>query len=117
MSLLEVCQWVAERLRAAGITAEHDARDLNLPGAWVTPGDVTFNRLADEAAQVEIVVALVAPDVGGVEALRILDDMLAKTRDAGIGAATFEPGTVQLENHAPGSLPALITTITLDTTP
>jgi len=108
------CDWVADRLRAAGLTAEHDPRDLNLPGAWVTPGELTLNRLAKDAGEIDVIVALIAPDAGGSSTLTILDDLLSKAIEADIGISSVEPGTVQLENHAPGGLPALITTVSIE---
>lgn len=107
------CTFVVDALTAAGINAQHDPRDLNLPGAWVTPGEVELTRLDGKTGDVDVIVALVAPDVGGLDSLRILDDLLAKAITAGIGATSWEPGTVQLENLGAGGLPALIATTTI----
>lgn len=112
--ITDACEFVADQLTAAGLTAVHDPRDLNLPGAWVTPGEITLNRLQAGTGQVDVIIALVAPDAGGASTLRILDDMLGKAIAADVGVTSVEPGTVQLENHAPGGLPALITTVSID---
>ncbi|PCE13990.1 hypothetical protein AUC47_04905 [Microbacterium sp. SZ1] len=112
--IAQACGFVAEKLTAAGIPTTHDPRDLNLPGAWVTPGEIDLNRLGKGAGDYEVVIALIAPDAGGLSTLTMLDDLLAKAITAGVGLTTVEPGTVQLENLAPGSLPALIATVTIE---
>lgn len=111
--ITEAVTFVSDRLTAAGINATTDPRDLNLPGAWVTPGEFTLSRLQKAAGEVEVIIALVAPDAGGIETLNILDDLLTKAIDAEVGINSIEPGTVQLENHAPGGLPALVATVTI----
>lgn len=112
--IADACEFVAARLRTAGVSAEHDPRDLNLPAAWVTPGELTLNRLNPSAGSAEVIIALVVPDVGGKDALTMLDGLLTKAIAADVGITAVEPGTVQLENHAPGGLPALIATVTID---
>lgn len=107
------CTFVADKLIAAGLPAVHDPRDLNLPGAWVTPGELTLNRLSPGAGEIDVIIALIAPDAGGSDTLTMLDAMLAKAIAADVGISSVEPGTVQLDNHAPGSLPALIATVNI----
>lgn len=111
--IASACEFVVGLLTSTGINAQHDPRNLNLPGAWVTPGEVELTRLDPQVGDVDVLVALIAPDAGGLDSLRILDDLLAKAIAAGIGATSWEPGTVQLENHGAGGLPALIATTTI----
>ena len=77
---------------------------LDLPGAWVLPGEITFQ--VDATAVMEAEVYLVARDVGAVDSLDQLGDMLTALRASGIANAA-SPVSLDLPNHSSAGLPAL----------
>lgn len=110
--LVDAITYTVDRLRAAGLAAVADPRDLNLPGAWVYPGTLLRDTLAG-AGEADVQIALVVPDLGGLDTLRALDELLGQAQAAGLGLAEFEPATVTLDNHGAGGLPALIASATI----
>lgn len=103
-------QDIADMVTAAGVQAAVDPRNLNLPGAWVTPGLVSFDVLDEDTAFMRFDVYLVAPDHGAVHSLNSLGDMLAKIRPA-LQVGEAQPVMVNLPNHGADALPALLISI------
>lgn len=101
---------IAEMVTAAGVPAAVDPRDLNLPGAWVTPGLVSFDVLDVDTAFMTFDIYLVAPDHGAAHSLNSLGDMLAKIRPA-LQVGEAMPVMVNLPNHGAEALPALLISI------
>jgi len=103
-------QDIADQITAAGVPATTDPRNLNLPGAWVTPGTVSFDVLDAQTAFMRFDVYLVAPDHGAVHSLNALGEQLAQLRTAlPIGEA--QPVMVNLPNHGADAMPALLISI------
>lgn len=103
-------QDIADQVTAAGVPASVDARNLNLPGAWVTPGLVSFDVMDAATAFMRFDVYLVAPDHGAVHSLDALGGMLAKLRQA-IPVGEAQPVMVNLPNHGADAMPALLISI------
>jgi len=103
-------QDIADMVTAAGVPAAVDPRNLNLPGAWVTPGLVSFDVLDTDTAFMRMEVYLVAPDHGAVLSLNNLGDMLAKVRSA-LPVGEAQPVMVNLPNHGADPMPALLISI------
>jgi hypothetical protein len=100
---------LVDELTAAGIRATADQRYLNPPGALVTLSAVNLARL--RGSDVDAIVYLVAPNMGAVDALRVLDPMIGPAASV-TGAARFE--AFPLPNLDGGDpLPALRATVTL----
>lgn len=68
---------VADALTAAGVPASIDPRDVNPPAAWVHLGQWTYDTLCGDVTNAQLVVDLVAPDIGVSDALALLDDLEA----------------------------------------
>ena len=66
---------VADALTAGGVPSAIDPRDLTPPAAWVHLGPWTYDLLCDTASSVQMIVDLVAPDVGTLDAMGLLDDL------------------------------------------
>lgn len=106
---------VVELVTAAGLEATDDPRNLNLPGCWVTPAAIQFDRMAGTTGSWELY--LVAPDTGPRESLRTLDGMLRQLRGAlGASITGARVAGVNLANHGGGDLPALQVSIELEIT-
>jgi hypothetical protein len=69
---------VVDRLKAAGLVATLDPRDLNPPGVWVQIETVRRDRFDADTWSGEWVLLAIAPDVGTAGALRILGELVAK---------------------------------------
>lgn len=108
-------QDIADMVTAAGVPAAVDPRNLALPGAWVTPGLVSFDTLDADKALMRFDVYLVAPDHGAVHALNELGTMLSKLRDQ-LPVGEAQPVMVNLPNHGADAMPALLITIDAELT-
>lgn len=103
-------QDIAAMFTAAGVPAAVDPRELQLPGAWVTPGTVSFDVLDADTASMRFEVYLVAPDHGAVHSLNKLGEMLAKARTS-LPVGEAQPVMVNLPNHGADPMPALLISI------
>ena len=104
-------------IQAAGVSAASDPRAFDPPGALVTPGTVSCDRLGGDYT-VTWECYLVVGDHGTTEALNDLGDLFDLVRlPLGVGEA--RPMTLSLPNHAADPLPALQFTLTtsVDDTP
>lgn len=94
--------WV-EQLRAAGVNAAADPRDLTLPGVWITPNEITFPATLDLAqCTAQWMITVLAGDSNTLTALDELDTQLAALLAAGVlpDDDTIRPVTVQLPSQA-----------------
>ncbi|UVK60160.1 tail terminator [Arthrobacter phage SerialPhiller] len=109
-NLGDALQDIANMVTAAGVPAAVDPRNLNLPGAWVTPNTVGFDVLDADTAHMRFDVYLVTGDHGAVESLNSLGAMLTKVRKP-LQVGDAQPVMVNLPNHGAGALPALLISI------
>ena len=102
---------LVDRLKLAGINATTDARDLILPGAWVTVHDVTEIALCGDPV-IRADVCLIAGDFGSPVYL----EQLGKLFDLALTVLTLDeparPMTVTPPGVAP--MPALVITTTTE---
>lgn len=105
---------VATMVTDLGVPAVVDARDLNLPSAWVTPGEMELVYL-DGSADITWDIYLIAQDTGTPDSMNKLSTMLGKVTSITGVDATFL--TVNLPNQAAEPLPALLVHIETKVTP
>lgn len=77
MGALAAGRAVAAMLKAAGVRAAVDARNVNAPGAWVTCTRISSPAYLCGASDATVDVYLIAPDNGTTAALETLDQLLA----------------------------------------
>lgn len=97
---------VTARLRAAGIDATTDPRNLNPPCAWVTVHDITTPTLCG-SYEVRAAVCLIAGDAGSPQSLDALGSML----DLAADCVSFDEPVAPMTIQPPGvgtSIPALV---------
>lgn len=94
-------------LTVAGINATGDARDLQVPGAWVEPAGIEFETLAAGSATVRVRVLLIVPDNGPMASMDALSDMLLTVRRLGLQMENITPTGATLINHGADPLPAI----------
>jgi len=99
-------QIVADQLTAGGLSTVVDARDLQLPGAWLTVNALSFDRLDSSAYEVTWDLFLVVPDVAAPDALDQLGVLLSQARAAGLDTGSATAITMTLLNHSAEPLPA-----------
>lgn len=110
-TLSEALQDIATVLTDGGVEAVVDPADLNLPGAWVTPGEISYGTLDAGVFSFTMNIYLVAPDLPSGPALDTLGGMLVSAA-AALGAnLDATPVTLTLANHAAGALPGLLVTL------
>lgn len=102
--MLEVITWLADKLRAAGISACIDPADLNTPGVWIAPNAESLDRL-DSTRTVTVDVYLVTGSAGVVHELRSLDTLTAAARRV-VNLPTVTALQLTLPNHHVSGLPA-----------
>lgn len=107
--LTDALDGLVEVLNANGIHAVTDARDLVLPGAWVTVHDVS--GVLAGALTVRADVALVVGDLGTRTALGQLGDLLDKAADL----LTFDEPVKPMIVTPPGGQPMPALVITTET--
>lgn len=103
---------VVEALRAQGVRATTDARNVNPPCAYVTAGTVGNGTLCGELA-ITASVFLIAGDRGG----KLSISELGKLLDAADSVLTFEEPARMVQATPPGlpaPLPALLITTTTE---
>lgn len=91
-------------IRAAGVDAVDDPRDVNAPCALVTV-PLLEPALARYAGAGAVTVYLIAPDIGYRRAADVLDGMIAAMDGAGLLADRLESDAVMVPG-APDGLPA-----------
>lgn len=111
MDLAAAVQDVVDRLKAGGIRATADGRDLNPPAVKVQPPVMTF-RFGKGCWDAEWTAQLVVPDSGHAASLRALGPLITAVQDALGGAVvTARPQSVDLSDGA-GSAPGYALTWT-----
>lgn len=111
--LHECVTHVLQELTAAGVTASNDARNLSLPGVWVTPDTFSSDRLVADSASVTLALVLVTNTAGG-QALTDLDELLSEVLTILDPNPDWTAASIRLPNHSADPLPALRGSITLD---
>jgi len=109
----QAAQAVADALSALGVPAAVDGRDLQLPGAWVTPAAVRFDYLSGDRIAVDWDIYLITRDIPSVQAMDELGAMAVKIAKR-FGHADFTPQTVTIANQSADPLPALLVTLPSD---
>lgn len=100
-------------IEAAGLNATADPRDLELPGVWVSPALIDYDRLDGDVYAGSWELYLIAPDNGPTVSLDILSDLATVVRRV-LPFGEARSVSVQLSNHSPDPLPALQVTIELE---
>lgn len=104
-TLASELEGVVAALRAGGVHASVDSRNVHGPFAWVTPHDI--GAALGGNLTVRAAIYLVAPDVGGRAAVELLGKLLDDVSEL----VTFDEPvtyvTVTLPGSAPANLPAL----------
>lgn len=70
---------VADALTAGGVAAALDPRDVTPPAAWVHLGPWTYDRLSGQCLSAQVLIDLVSPDSGVLDAMGLLEDLEADT--------------------------------------
>lgn len=100
-----------------GIHIETDLRDLILPGAWIMPQQIRYDRLDNSTATGVWEINLIAgPSLDLPSALDEISEMAEKVNEAGLGNGTFETAAVTIMNHSPDPIPAMTFTLELEIT-
>lgn len=96
---------VAEKLTEAGLDVVTNVQDLNLPGGWLTPAGVEYDRMGADDYMGSWDLFLIARNTDPLDSLEDLSAMASLVRK-------FYPSfkadalTVTLANHSPDALPA-----------
>jgi len=106
---------VAAALTAAGLEVETNVQDLQVPGAWLTPAAIDYDRLGLDRYTGAWSLYLIANGNQPTDSLDDLSTMAERVRTV-FPAFRAEAVTVQLANHSPDPLPALLITIEMDVT-
>ncbi|MDK8674504.1 hypothetical protein QP918_03420 [Corynebacterium accolens] len=105
-------QALADWITAAGVAAFVDLSEAQLPGAFVTIGDIDATMLASGWLDCTAKVHLLARDTGHTYALAQLTGMLQQLQDAGLIPTDVQATSLELPSH--GTIPALSLTVQLD---
>lgn len=76
----EAIRHVRDQLRAAGIHASADVKDIHKAGVWVTPASLTWDRLDDDTRTVTLDLNMIGPPSDALDALDALDLVLDDVR-------------------------------------
>src|SRR6185503_8090931 len=91
-------QEIADKLTALGVDATVDARDLALPGAWVTLQSLSFEYLAGANVYTAVwAIFLIARDTGTPTALSELSDLVSAIANP-VSVGDVQATTVVLPN-------------------
>lgn len=96
---------VAEALCAAGVPVETNVQDLSLPGAWLTPDGLDFDRMDAGRYTGRWALFLITRNNDPVDSLDDLSTMASAVREL-FPMFKAEALTVTLANHSPDPLPA-----------
>lgn len=110
----DALEQIVSELDAGGIIATADASKIQLPGALVVPGMVTFNRLDPDTYEATVDVYLLTADRGSLESLNDLQDLLQTFRQI-FDVLEAEPLSLQVPNY-PNPLPGLVISLNLEIT-
>lgn len=105
-------QALADWITAAGVDAFVDPRQAQLPGAFVTVGDIDATMLAAGWLDCTAKVHLLARDTGHTYALAQLTGMLQQLQEAGLIPTDVQVTSLELPSH--GTIPALSLTVSID---
>lgn len=113
-TLSQALQNIADVLTAAEVPAVVDATDLVLPGAWVTPGDINYERLNGTVFAFDMNIYLIAPDIPPAQALDTLGGLLVLAGTALGAAVSATPVSLTLANQSAAPLAGLLITISTE---
>ncbi|WP_064722255.1 hypothetical protein [Paenarthrobacter nicotinovorans] len=94
----------------AGINATSEPKKLQLPGAVVEPGTMTFDLLDGDNYSAEFNVYLLTANKGTVQSLNDLQDMLTKFRSV-FQVIEAEPLSLVVPAGGPDPVPGLLLTL------
>lgn len=98
----DALQEVVTALDNAGVTSTTEMSQVQLPGALVVPGTMTFDYLDGDNFSANIDVYLLVRNNGSVQSLNDLQDLLTKFRTV-FDAIEAEPISLSLPNATGGS--------------
>lgn len=98
------CEGVVAAFTSAGLSASMQAGEVNLPGVWVWPDVMTPDRL-DGNGTLMVRCNLIVPDVESLDALEMLDTLLAAVLDVVSPDGEIRPQIVRMPDP-PASLPS-----------
>lgn len=102
---------VVQALRDAGINATTEPSEVQLPGALVVPGTLTFDLLDAENYSANIDIYLLTSNKGSVQSMNDLQTLLNKFRVA-FQIPEAEPISLNLPNvSGPDPVPGLLITL------
>jgi hypothetical protein len=110
MNLYEALEDLTSQISDLGVNATYNPQNLDLPGAWVTPGAVTYDLLDSETYSMQFDVYLISSNNDVAGSLINLSEMLEKIR-VSLGIPEAQPVSVSLPNHSSEALPALLVTL------
>lgn len=91
---------IVDRLRAGGVRATTDERDLNPPAVFVGPPVMSY-RFGKGSWDAAWQLAAVVPNTGRASALRDLGDLVAAVQEAlGMAVATARPMDLSVPDQA-----------------
>lgn len=76
----DALQEVVDSLKAAGLKATQEQNQVQLPGALVVPGTLTFDSLDSDVYSAEINIYLLTTNKGSKKSMDDLQELLAKAR-------------------------------------
>lgn len=103
---------LANRIVDAGVPATIEAARVQLPGAFVTIGDLDAAMLARGWLTATAKIHLLARDSGQAFALSQLMEMLETVQESGLIPTAVEPSALDLPSV--GTVPALTLTVSLE---
>lgn len=106
----DALQEIVTGLKNAGIKATTEIANLQLPGALVIPGPMTFDILDGENYSAEIEVYLLTSNKGSIQSLNDLQELLTDFRTV-FNVSEAEPISLPLTNLAPDPVPGLLITL------
>lgn len=115
--ILETAEGLCEALRAEGMRAAVDPRDLNAPCAWVSPNQATTGMYLCGEGELRVDIYLVSPDHGYVRSLQTLENLLSKALQViePDEPVSLDSSVVLPDNANP--LPAFMLTVNIPITP
>lgn len=108
---------LVDALRAEGLRASVEPRDLNAPCAWVTPSQTTTGMYLCGDGELRVDVYLIAPDHGYVRSLQTLEDSLAKALQVIEPDEAVSLAESVVLPDSPNPLPAFLITVKIPVDP
>jgi hypothetical protein len=116
MLIGDALQEVVDTLNAAGVSASTEINGVEYPGAFVVPGEISYDILSGDDFSMIIEIYLLTRNNGALENINVLQDMLSKVRSV-YGVPNALPLSLEIvkgQGALPGLLINLQATITKD---